>query len=103
MGCLKSSPSNAHPDSLSAPGLVGTAIFDRPFSPQPAGMRLKRNLIGLIQFSPLAAATIISQTTTSGPLSVLIVIAALALTTILIWLLRHHVPASPIHHTPKKS
>jgi hypothetical protein len=86
------------PDS----GLIRSAFINDAFPclpPPPPGTGLKRNLIGLIQFLPLPAAAITAQTTSSDLLSVLIVLGALTLTTALVWLLRHHVPATPIHHS----
>jgi hypothetical protein len=87
------------------PALIGSAYINRAFPnlpPPPPGTRLKRNVIGLIQFLPLPAAAITAQTTFSGPLSVLIVLGALTLTTTLVWFLRHHVPPTPIHHSTEE-
>lgn len=102
---MLAAPQSAHPTNHprpTDPGLIGSAFINDAFPclpPPPPGTRFKRNIIGLIQFLPLPAAVIAAQTASSGPLSVLIVLGALALTTTLVWLLRHHVPATPIHHT----
>src|ERR1700730_1133580 len=87
--------SGAHSHLIAGRGKSPTASLSRQ-------QRKKLFLLGLAESAPLIGGGIFSITTDSAGQAMLAAIIAIFLTALLCWLLRHHVPLTPIElSTPR--